>query len=164
MAVKLIASYSKRLGLPGFSSHQFSVSVETELVGVTDVSGECTRLYQTLQSSVDQEIQSTGFVPSEAYGIEAQSAGDEDGWLCSRKQRELIESLVGEHQLDKTQIEKLATERFGKGVKALNKLEASGLIVELFERVNGKPPENPLEFNRSAVRRKIYGRKRNYVS
>jgi hypothetical protein len=31
-AVKLIANYSKRLGLPGYSSHQFSVSVETELM------------------------------------------------------------------------------------------------------------------------------------
>ena len=31
MAVKLIANYAKRLGLPGYSSHQFSVSVETEL-------------------------------------------------------------------------------------------------------------------------------------
>jgi len=30
MAIKLIANYSKRLGLPGYSSHQFSVSVETE--------------------------------------------------------------------------------------------------------------------------------------
>ena len=31
MAIKLVANYSKRLGLPGYSSHQFSVSVETEL-------------------------------------------------------------------------------------------------------------------------------------
>lgn len=30
MAIKLIANFSKRLGLPGYSSHQFSVSVETE--------------------------------------------------------------------------------------------------------------------------------------
>lgn len=30
MAIKLIANYSKRLGLPGYSSHQFSVSVETD--------------------------------------------------------------------------------------------------------------------------------------
>ena len=26
MAIKLIANYSKRLGLPGYSSHQFEVS------------------------------------------------------------------------------------------------------------------------------------------
>ncbi len=31
MAIKLIANYSKRLGLPGYSSHQFEVSIETEI-------------------------------------------------------------------------------------------------------------------------------------
>jgi len=31
-------------------------------------------------------------------------------------------------------VEALAQERFGKGVKALNKLEASGLIEELLEK------------------------------
>lgn len=30
MALKLFANYSKRLGLPGYSSHEFAVSVETE--------------------------------------------------------------------------------------------------------------------------------------
>ena len=35
MALKLIANYSKRLGLPGYSSHQFSVCVETEPVSYT---------------------------------------------------------------------------------------------------------------------------------
>jgi hypothetical protein len=37
MAIKLIANYSKRLGLPGYSSHQFSVSVETELSAASDI-------------------------------------------------------------------------------------------------------------------------------
>jgi len=30
MAVKLIACYSKRMGLPGYSNHQFSVCIETD--------------------------------------------------------------------------------------------------------------------------------------
>ena len=63
MAVRLIANYSKRLGLPGYSSHQFSVSVETELRDVQDVEGESQRLYQLLQQNVDAQIQDTGFVP-----------------------------------------------------------------------------------------------------
>ena len=46
MAIKLIANYCKRLGLPGYSSHQFSVSVETELVTTDDVAAESERLYQ----------------------------------------------------------------------------------------------------------------------
>jgi len=41
---------------------------------------------------------------------------------------------VAENSLDKNQVEALANERFGKGVKALNKLEASGLIEELLEQ------------------------------
>ena len=56
MAIKLIANYSKRLGLPGYSSHQFSVSVETELVTTDDVAGESRRLYELLQSNVDEQI------------------------------------------------------------------------------------------------------------
>ena len=68
MAVRLIANYSKRLGLPGYSSHQFSVSVETELRDVQDVEGESQRLYQMLQHNVDAQIQDTGFVPEEGYG------------------------------------------------------------------------------------------------
>jgi DNA-binding PadR family transcriptional regulator len=35
--------------------------------------------------------------------------------------------------LEKTKVEGLAQERFGKTVKALNKLEDSGLIEELLE-------------------------------
>ena len=69
MAVKLVANYSKRLGLPGYSSHQFSVTVESELHNTDNVSIEAARLYKTLQMAVDTEIQSTGFVPDEAYGI-----------------------------------------------------------------------------------------------
>ena len=62
MAVKLIANYSKRLGLPGYSSHQFSVAVETEISNVADAAGESERLYQLLQQSVDSQI-ATGATP-----------------------------------------------------------------------------------------------------
>ena len=70
MALKLIANYSKRLGLPGYSSHQFSVCVETEISSIDDVAGESSRLYATLQQSVDEEIQHTGFVPDHGYGMD----------------------------------------------------------------------------------------------
>jgi hypothetical protein len=53
-------------------------------------------------------------------------------WGCSIKQKELIQKLVDEKGLAKNDIEQLANELFGKGVKALNKLEASGLIERLF--------------------------------
>lgn len=151
MAIKLIANYSKRLGLPGYSSHQFSVSIETELVGIDDIAGEAARLYRDLQSNVDAQMQQTGFVPPTDYGIEPATPNGntpqaatqpiqrlhalprDPAWRCSEKQRELILKLIEEHQLDKNQIEALAIERFGKGVRHLNKVEASGLIDELLD-------------------------------
>jgi len=53
MAVKLIANYAKRLGLPGYSSHQFSVSIETELQNLDNVREESAHLYESLQNAVD---------------------------------------------------------------------------------------------------------------
>ena len=155
MAIKLIANYSKRLGLPGYSSHQFSVSVETELVTTDDVAAESQRLYKLLQSNVDGQIQTTGFVPPADYGMDepdntASHTNGRNGnggplngrWKCSDKQRDLILKLVDEHRLDKTEVEELALERFGKGVRTLGKLEASGLIDELLEAHGGRNGSN----------------------
>jgi len=153
MALKLIANYSKRLGLPGYSSHQFSVCVETEISNIDDIAGESSRLYATLQQSVDEEIQNTGFVPDNGYGISEQGArngnrtnaptngngngssngnhnghANGDAWACSDKQQELIVKLVDEHQLDKGEVEGISRDMFSVGVKELNKLQASGLI------------------------------------
>ncbi len=64
MAIKLSANYSKKLGLPQYSSHSFSASVEVELSDITQVETEVQKLYQLLQQSVDQEIQHPGFVPA----------------------------------------------------------------------------------------------------
>ncbi len=144
MAVKLIANYSKRLGLPGYSSHQFAVSVECEIASVADAAGESERLYRQLQRSVDSQIVATGFVPPHGYGLNGENNAEANGqepeetpWKCSDKQRDLILKLVEEHNLDKGEVEGLSRERFGKGVKLLSKLEASGLIDELIERHGG---------------------------
>jgi hypothetical protein len=154
MAVKLIANYSKRLGLPGYSSHQFSVSLETELVATDDVAGESRRLYELLQSNVDEQIAQTGFIPPHDYGMDEPTNnpgrnGSNNGansgnaslnggrWKCSEKQRDLILKLVDEHELDKHEVDQLAHQRFGKGVSQLGKLEASGLIDELLDTHGG---------------------------
>lgn len=152
MAIKLIANYSKRLGLPGYSSHQFSVSVETELTTANDIAAESERLYRNLQNTVDAQMLNTGFVPPADYGMEAptQDAAQPENithvtnwqngsaWKCSDKQKGLILKLVEEHQLDKSSVESLAVDRFGKGVRQLNKIEASGLIDELLETHGGR--------------------------
>lgn len=58
---------------------------------------------------------------------------DDEPWKCSERQRDLILKIVNEHQLDKAQLDDLARQRYGVGVKQLNKLQASGLIDELLE-------------------------------
>lgn len=140
MAIKLIANYSKRLGLPAYSSHQFSICIETEISSVEDVAAETSRLYATLQSNVDSEIQQTGFVPMEGYGLNGHSNGNGHGdrWNCSDKQREFVLKLIDEHRIEKGRVEALSREMFGVGVKELNKLQASGLIDGLLRMV-GEP-------------------------
>jgi hypothetical protein len=151
--IKLIANYSKRLGLPGYSSHQFSIEIETELVTTDDVAAESARIYELLQTNVDEQIKTTGFVPPTGYGMEESPAAAPSAnrhangsnrppanaeWKCTAKQRELIENLVAEHHLEKNAVENLAVERFGKGVRQLNKVEASGLIDELLDTHGGQ--------------------------
>jgi len=166
MAIKLTGNYAKRLGLPGYSSHQFSVSIETELTDLGQVQHEATRVYGLLQDAVDREIQQTGFVPGHDYGdapnghsngvsldngphrlnggngngngsVNANGNGNGNGhnirWSCSDKQKELILKLVTENDLDRDNVEEISLDRFGVGVKQLNKLQASGLIAELLE-------------------------------
>jgi len=168
MAIKLIAHYSKRLGLPGYSSHQFSVSVETELMTTDDVAQESERLYQRLQTTVDEQMLNTGFVPPMDYGTDdakSPTSPDTDNitplhrkgaWKCSDKQKDLILKLVDEHQLDKAEIEGLAHERFNKGVRLLNKVEASGLIDELLDTHGSSNPQQGTNKRRTGS---AYGRK-----
>jgi hypothetical protein len=145
MSIHLEANYSKKLGLPGYSSHQYSVTIKTEVNDPNQVQAESNRLYQLLQTCVDSQIQRTGYLPDDRGATvpinQANGNGGTETWACSAKQQALILEIVQEHQLDKNDIEKLAQDRFGKGVKQLNKLEASGLIDELLE-THGKQNGN----------------------
>ena len=144
MAILLEATYSKKLGLPGYSSHQYSVTLRTEVADLSQVEAESTRLHTLLQTSVDREIQKTGFLPGNngngnghhGPGTPANGVGA-GAWACSPRQQSLIRKIVEEHQLDQDQVEELALDRFGKPVRALDKLEASGLIDELISETGG---------------------------
>ncbi|HEY6169296.1 MAG TPA: hypothetical protein VI454_14740 [Verrucomicrobiae bacterium] len=135
MAIVLEANYSKKIGLPGYSSHQYLLTVRTELSDLGQVEAESRRLYGLLQSAVDNELQQAGWLPNGNghHGSDRHKPKDEL-WQCSPKQKDLILKIVEENKIDKNDVEKLAADRFGKGVKLLNKLEASGLIEELFEK------------------------------
>jgi len=148
MAVKIIANYSKRLGLPGYSSHQFSVSVEKELASSDNVSTEAATLYHTLQKAVDQEMQKTGFVPGAEYGAEEQrstpqvasnheplNSSHSKQWKASDKQRDLVFKIVDNSGIEIEVVEAISDEMFGHGDLAeLNKIQMSGLIDELLSR------------------------------
>lgn len=150
MAVKIIANYSKRLGLPGYSSHQFSVSVERELASTDNVSTEASALYDTLQRAVDQEMQKTGFVPDTEYGSADQTAKagtlkqttaiaheqiQDKPWKASDKQRDLVLKIVDNSDIEIEVVEAISDEMFGHGDLAeLNKIQMSGLIDELLSR------------------------------
>ncbi len=142
MAIVIEANYSKKLGLPQYSSHQYSITLRTEIADLTQLQGESDRLYKLLQQSVDTSIKEVGFLPGEGGSVpihqrNSNGNGHNDDWECSEKQKNLILKIVEENKLDKKEIEALAQDRFGKGVTALNKLEASSLIEELLEQYGG---------------------------
>src|SRR5437762_6000943 len=139
MAIKLSAAYSKKVGLPGYSSHSFSVSIETELQNLDNVRQESARLYDSLQEAVDQQIQKTGFVPPNGYGMEVDKNGT---WNCSQKQRELIKKIGKENNLGQSALDHIGGEMFSAKVQALNKLQASGFIDELLDRYGKRTSPN----------------------
>lgn len=148
MAIIIEATYAKKLGLPGYSSHSYSVTIRSEIPDITALERANSEIYQLLQAAVDSEITKSGFVPD---GTSTESApasnGNGGSWSCSDKQRELIEKIVTDNHLDKKAVEELAQQRFGIGVKSLNKLQASGLIEEMLQthannRTNGKASGN----------------------
>ncbi|MEX2607275.1 MAG: hypothetical protein WD708_08015 [Kiritimatiellia bacterium] len=149
MAVILELHYGKKLGLPEYSSHNFSVSLKTEAASLDQIPSEVERAYHILQESVDQQIIHPGYVP----GMESEPASSNlvhmpspqtnpgpssTHWRCSLKQKELILKLVDERNLDRNEVDDQARDRFGKGVVELNKLEASGLIDELMGGGSGR--------------------------
>lgn len=157
MAVFIKATYVKKLGLPQYSSHQYSVEVSAELTDLAQLPQASADLYARLQASVDSQIVNPGFIPGDTPPSAApatntssvhprhtdtsrpspSNGADGDPWRCSDKQRDLILKIVDEHQLDKGKVDDLARQRYGTGVKQLNKLQASGLIDELIETHGG---------------------------
>ena len=144
--ITLECNYSKKLGLPGYSSHQFAITLRTEIADLNQVQAESARLYKLLQEGVDTSIKETGYLPTNGNGNGQRGTATATGqWAQPEPARrewclellgqteDLILKIVEEHKLEKAKVEGLAQDRFGKTVKALNKLEASGLIEELLE-------------------------------
>ena len=155
MAIIFEAAYSKKLGLPNYSSHSYVASVRVELQDISRVPEESQRLYKMLQEAVDSDIQQVGFLPdATTYGMNGEHRngdrpngdhrnGEPSG--ISEKQLDLIGKIVNENNVNKADVEALSVQLFGNGVRALNRLHASNLIDELFEKYgrgngNGRKP------------------------
>lgn len=146
MPITLEANYAKILGLPNCSSHQFTLSVKTDLVSLEQLDLEASRIYQILQTAVDREIQRHGYVPEFDYsrvvspstGPNGSSNGSPSsgnaGWLCSPKQRELILTIMEERHIDATEVESICQVQFGKPLRAISRIEASNLITTLLAK------------------------------
>src|ERR1022692_790079 len=111
MAVILQITYSKKLGLPQFSSHSCSVSITTEIQDVNQAATESSKLYQVLQSAVDKEIQQVGWMPPAMYGFNEEPNNNGNGhhqqqqpqktkldrWNCTEGQRGFILRILNEN-------------------------------------------------------------------
>jgi hypothetical protein len=172
MAVILQMTYQKKLGLPNYSSHSCAVSVTVEIPDVSVAAQESTKLYSLLQTAVDNEIQQVGWMPNaESYGMNrgtgAHSNGNGNGngnhraatsapnngdrWNMTDGQRGLILRVINENNLDKNEVEGMAKQLFGIGVRELDKMQASQLIEELLEKV-GKKPTGQRRWSRQPAR------------
>jgi len=153
MAVILNITYSKKLGLPGFSSHSCSISLTTEIDRKEMAAEESAKLYQILQTAVDKEIEQVGWMPDPvSYGFRENgtSNGHSNGhgnghkpphrWKCTQGQQDFINRLVSDNNLNKEDVENTALQMFNSGVRGLNKMQASQLIEHLLEQT-GQPPQ-----------------------
>jgi len=141
MPILVEARYAKRLGLPGgyYSSHEYALTVRTEVSEAEMVRAESVRLYRLLQDAVDREMQVSGYtpqlLPTEETNEHGQasdvSEGAANGWLCSARQKELILAIAEERQMPLEKVMTLSQERFGKEPRQLNRRQASALISRL---------------------------------
>ena len=163
MAITLEVNYAKKLGLPGYSSHQYSITVRTELTDLSQVQTESSRLYQLLQEAVDKDIQEVGFIPPDNYGnngiqgprnghpqqngrtyqvngnhVHPQPQANGARWNCTEGQRSFILRIIEEHKMNKQDVEDLSRQLFGIGVLEINRMQASQLIEDLLVKA-GQP-------------------------
>ncbi|MEN8735203.1 MAG: hypothetical protein ABF320_02680 [Lentimonas sp.] len=140
MAITLEANYQKRLGLPNYSSHAYSVTVKTEVSDLSKIEAASAHLYQQLQEAVDRDIQNPGFLPG-AEGQHADVVQFEPNdttrspldWKCSPKQRGLIEKLMVENRLSLDDVNTITRSRYNTKLPQLSKMQASELIDFMFD-------------------------------
>ena len=166
MSIQIEATYSKKLGLPNFSSHSFMISVRAEVSSLRRLETESARLYRVLQTSVDTEIQEAGFLPDATkYGMLVDGKAGQNGGArtgartptvpvpatdasrSSEKQKTLIAKVAQEQKFTTEDLDGIAQRLFKLPLKQLDRKQTSGFITELlliagpprFRKVSGRP-------------------------
>jgi hypothetical protein len=156
MAVLLDITYSKKLGLPNYSSHSLGIGLKAEVANLDEVRGEVEKAYSLLQQSVDSQIVHSGFVSNEYKGENGtdqvqktqgkvngnESKTDPDSWNCTIRQRGLILSILERNDLNAEVVEDLADDLCGKPMSDLNKGQVSSVITEVLDRWGRHPKAN----------------------
>ena len=151
MAVILDINYSKKLGLPNYSSHSLGIGLKAEVANLGEVQGEVEKAYSLLQSAVDSQIVHQGFVSNESNEVNGSVQGqkvqpkaktDPDDWNCTIRQRGLILSILERNDLDPKVVEVLADDLCGKPMSDLNKGQVSSVISEFLDRWGRHPKAN----------------------
>lgn len=78
MAILLEIHYDKRLGLPGYSSHDLGVTHKTEVTDLDQIRQESERAYQILQKSVDSQIIHRGYAPDQGNNLGVTNQEEKD--------------------------------------------------------------------------------------
>ena len=142
MAILLEFNYGKKLGLPGYSSHNFGVSMKAEVNDPEAIPEEAERVYSILQQSVDSQIANPGFIPSVNGKIEIKEPEvDPDKWNCTERQKGLLLTILDRNGLEPIVVEDLSREIHGRSMADLGKMQVSAVIGEVLDRW-GKHPKN----------------------
>jgi len=153
MAVILDINYSKKLGLPNYSSHSLGIGLRAEVANLNDVQGEVEKAYSLLQSAVDSQIVHKGYVSNEDKGENGTdqvqktqgkvngngSKTDPDMWNCTVKQRGLIVSVIERNGLDFRVVDDLSQELHGRPMSDLGKSQVSEVIGQVLDRWGRHP-------------------------
>jgi hypothetical protein len=150
MAIKLEINYAKKIGLRNYSSHQYSVTVRTEVSDLAKVEAASAHLYKQLQEAVDREIQHPGFLPGDegqpprkvvpfdrggagATPASRNHTNPTSEWLCSEKQEGLVRKLMADNRLSLDDVNAITRSRFDLDLPQLGKMQCSELIDLLIE-------------------------------
>jgi hypothetical protein len=123
------------------------VSISAEVSSLRKLQSETKRLYELLQSSVDEQLRQAGFLPSGDYGMindgakpngstaqpAHRAAESAEAWGCSDRQRAFIEKIAKREKFTSEELDGIAQTTCQARVQQLDKRQASQFISELLK-------------------------------